>query len=417
MKLAAIATTGDDWILTVWKWQDSDILSKSQVYNAIDLACTFDPADNNRLVSCGKKHIYFWDISDEVAVFQEGEFEGYDMPDFITCLSFNSKQELVTGDSNAYIHFWMKDARKTSTVIKTKHTGSIIILQILSGEHILTGGGSDRLLTLIDCNESVPTVAEAQMSEEYGGIVAIAPCKPGFIGTDFASMKLYLGTSMNTLLYGTMNTEFECFVSATSDQLFCLAVNPRDDTLLVTGFDSFTSLKSTEDHSDIWRLKFEYPCTAATFYPTGDVVAIGTASGNWVVLGATDSSQIASFQNDRTKVTCLSYSPDGAVLAVGSDSGSISLYNVFDDGMSHKYRSSLKVQYIFLYTSAFLISLHKFNTALIKTSFVKTFGRLWCRSLGTIYLNAAVAFLVPSISLIIKKALIFLDFQFSLCII
>lgn len=282
-------------------------------------------------------------MSGDIASYDIGVFEGYQVPDYVTCLGYNSKNELITGDSNAFIHFWQKNEPKTNNIIKTKHTGSIIIIQLLSGEHILTGGGSDRMLTLIDCNEIIPTVSDAIMSEEYGGIVAIAPFKPGFVGTDFSQMKLFLGTSMNTVLYGTMGSEFECLVSATSDQLTSIAISPKDNFILLAGQDSFATLKSIDTHGDIWRLKFDYSCTVATFYPTGEIIVIGTSSGLWIVLETHGSNQIESFETDQSKVTCVNFSPNGKMLAVGTEKGSLCLYNVYDDGAGYSFQTMCKV--------------------------------------------------------------------------
>ena len=303
----------------------------------------FDPFDNNMVLSVGKNHVFFWDILGDEAIYDVGDFCDYEVPDYVTCLGFGAQNTLVTADSNAYVHVWDKAEKHTISVIKTNHTGSIITMQVLSGDNIITGGGSDRMLTLISHDQMIPNLNQAQIPERFGGIVAVAPVKSGFIGTDYSHMKFVIGTSMNSILCGTMESAFDVLVNGTSAQMSAVAAHPTENTFVTAGEDSCVVLWNAEEHVDVWETDVDSPCTAVAFHPAGDIIVVGTDSGRWVILNAADSNPVASFQCDRMKISCMSYSPEGNALAIGTESGAVFLYHCYDDGRSYRYVTTVKV--------------------------------------------------------------------------
>ncbi|XP_065651812.1 echinoderm microtubule-associated protein-like 1 isoform X1 [Hydra vulgaris] len=347
--LATITTSGQEWNLHVVQEPvpDSDEIGdleelnivSSDPYNEIELALMFDPSDSNTLISCGKNHVFFWSILSDRPQYETGHFVGYQIPDYVTCIGFNQKNELITADSNGFLHLWIKGERRTNTIIKTSHTGSIIAMQVLSGGLVITGGGSDRMFTLVDCDSVIPTLGEVQLSARYGGIVAIIPDKYAFIGSDIGNLPLILGTSTNNLLIGNLKSEFECLLRGPCDMNTVITKHPNEQSFLMGGSDGNISLWKLDDHTEVWDSNISACCCAAAFHPYAEVLAIGTTSGRWIILDAQNALHLASFQTERSTISCLSFSPDGKFIAVGNEMGKIFVYQCLDDGKTYRYLS------------------------------------------------------------------------------
>lgn len=360
VRLATVTTGNEEWYLTVWDWEESIKLSVSEPYEdeMAELDIKFDPNDSNMLVTCGKEHLFFWDISQPDAIYQIGYFKDYQTPEYVTCLGFGLDGRLLSGDSNGVVHVWDTRLRRTISSITTTHTGSIITLYMLSGNYIMTGGGADRKLNLINYSEIMPTEAEFELPEALGGIVAMVPVFSGYNGGEknFDFLRMVIGTSSNCILNGSISESFEVIVKGIGDVLPAVTINAADNVFISAGSDNLITAWSTETKADVWEIKQEYPCSAADFASNGSVVAIGTTVGRWFVYDSLDGSQLAFFQCDRSAVTCISFSPENDHVAIGMESGTVFFYKVINQ-VEYKYYVSSKVCDMFLY-DIFLWFLH-----------------------------------------------------------
>lgn len=340
IKLASITTSEDEWVLRVWDWEEANIICSSEPYMDVELMCAFDPSDSATLVSCGKDHVSFWNVLDMIASCEDGAFDGHPRAEYVTCLSFDTEHVLITADSSGNIQIWDKIDRVVISNVVTEHTGSIITIKALHDRCILTGGGSDKTLCLIKHDEELPTLNKVQLSNNQGGIVAIA--SNNLLEGDPGEMMLYLGTSMNKILQGSMDAELQCVVNGTSDDVTALAVKTSDKKFLSAGVDTAITLWSTADHTQIWETNIDISCTAASLHTNGEIAAIGTSSGEWLVFELGEPQQIGSYQCDNSPVTCLSYSENSAFLAAGTDKGSVFLYHCFNEGKGYRHMQSIK---------------------------------------------------------------------------
>ncbi|XP_066917254.1 echinoderm microtubule-associated protein-like 4 isoform X2 [Clytia hemisphaerica] len=346
-RLATVANDNGEWYLTVWDWEEGIKLSHSEPYedHYAELDIQFDPFDSTSVVTCGKEHVFFWDVSQPDAVYRVGFFEDYSTPEYVTCCGFNHDGRLITGDSNGYIHVWDTHLKRTLSTVPTNHTGSIITLRVLSDFHVVTGGGADRKLTLVSLIDSVPTKAEFELPEHVGGVVSIVPLFGGFSGgdKDFDFLRLVVGTSCNSILAGSMTEAFECIVKGISDNMVpAFAVSPTDNTFLTAGTDNMITSWSTETKADLWEVKHTSPLTSASYNANGGVVAVGNAIGRWFVYDASRGEQLASFQCDRSAVSCISFSPENDFVAIGMESGVVFFYRIHQADYKYfiSYRAS-----------------------------------------------------------------------------
>ena len=274
-----------------------------------------------------------------------GFFEDYTTPEYVTCLDFNDDGRLVTGDSNGNVHVWDVVSRRTISTVPTTHEGSIICIRALSNFCVMTGGGADRKLNLINLLENVPTQAEFTLPESLGGIVAMVPLFDGYSGGDknFDFLRMVLGTSNNCIMAGSITEAFECIVKGVSDIMPGFSVSPTENTFITAGSDQLVTSWSSETKAELWEIKHEVPLTAVDYNSTGSVVAVGNSTGRWFVYEAASGDQLASFQCDRSAVTCISYSPENDFLAVGMETGAVFFYRISNQ-VEYKYFVSCKVK-------------------------------------------------------------------------
>ena len=349
VRLATVATQNDEWYLTVWDWEDSEKLSCSDTYFDEEFDIKFDPNNKNQLITCGKDHVFFWDVSRADAVYEIGQFKNYSTPDMVTCIEFDDEGTLISADSNGCVHIWEKSMKMTLSIINTIHTGPVISLQLLPNNYMITSTNTDGRLSLINYNEMIPAQAEVEIDEQHGGIVAIAPMFSGFRGSadDFDYLKLVIGTSSNDVLFGSFREGFSCLVKGTSDKQTAIDTHPQDNLFVTANADCDITLWSSRTHSNEWEITSDHPCSAVKFHPNGNVIAVGTTSGRWKLYDL-KGSVFASYQCDRSTITCISYSPQygsGEMIAVGTSSGSIFLYECNDDG-TYRFNSRCQVSFM-----------------------------------------------------------------------
>lgn len=344
VRLATLATQNEEWCLTVWDWEDAIKISSSDTYFDSEFNIKFDPNNKDQLITCGKEHVFFWDVSRDEAVYEIGYFNDYHTPKMITCVDFDENGVLITADSNGVIHIWDLMTKKTVSVINTVHHGTVISMLLLPGNHLITSSNFDRKLSLINYDDMIPSQAEIEIPEIYGSVVAIAPLFGGFRGSteDFDYLKLAIGTSTNAILCGSLNEEFSCILKGPTAEMAGMDIHPNENVFITAGADRTVTLWSAASHSEIWEVTLDQPCSAVEFSPVNDVAIIGTTAGRWHVCNRMDGTQLASFQCDRSKITCISFSPDGEMLAIGMSSGNVFFYEC-NDALSYRFHSRCMV--------------------------------------------------------------------------
>ena len=83
--------------------------------------------------------------------------------------------------------------------------------------------------------------------------------------------------------------------------------------------------------------------TSLSCHPSGRVLAVGTTTGDLVILSTTEGAQISQLPISDQPITVLSYSPSGDTLAIGCGEGSLFILPVSDDGLGYHKISVLKV--------------------------------------------------------------------------
>eukprot|EP00058_Branchiostoma_floridae_P004994 XP_002590482.1 hypothetical protein BRAFLDRAFT_86152 [Branchiostoma floridae] len=333
---------GDNHVLSVWDWQADKIVAKTKTHPDTVVLGAFHPHEDSILITAGKQHMYFWKMVGGKILRDKksGVFEG-EKPKFITGMEFSATGDVITGDSSGNILVWSRDDSNIFNLqhaIMRAHEKSVFTLRMLSDGTLLSGGGVDRKLVAWDSLRGyIPAKAERQLSEANGGIRTIVEQNAGQ-----ADGLLYLATSNNLIIQGSLQTKFTTVIQGHSEELWALAVHPHEHAFLTAGYDNHVCLWSSATHKLLWRVSVEKPCLSATFSPNGALAVVGTTVGLFVALNAYDGSLVASFQVGTEQLDAIRFSPDGSLLAMGSHDNTIYLFSVLDDGRTFRKAALLK---------------------------------------------------------------------------
>ncbi|XP_023286153.1 echinoderm microtubule-associated protein-like 1, partial [Seriola lalandi dorsalis] len=103
-----VVDDSNDHVLSVWDWQREDRLAEVKCSNESVFAADFHPTDSNIVVTCGKSHLYFWNLEKGMLVKKQGLFEKQEKPKFVLCVTFAENGDAITGDSSGNILVWGK---------------------------------------------------------------------------------------------------------------------------------------------------------------------------------------------------------------------------------------------------------------------------------------------------------------------
>uniref|UniRef100_A0A5F9C2G1 EMAP like 2 n=1 Tax=Oryctolagus cuniculus TaxID=9986 RepID=A0A5F9C2G1_RABIT len=122
------------------------------------------------------------------------------------------------------------------------------------------------------------------------------------------------------------------FASGHVEELWGLATHPSRAQFVTCGQDRLVHLWSSESHQPLWSRTIEDPARSAGFHPSGSVLAVGTVTGRWVLLDTDTHDLVAIHTDGSEQISVVSFSPDGAYLAVGSHDNLVYVYTVDQGG-------------------------------------------------------------------------------------
>ncbi|XP_029349351.1 echinoderm microtubule-associated protein-like 1 isoform X5 [Echeneis naucrates] len=313
----------NDHVLSVWDWQRGDRLAEVKCSNESVFAADFHPTDSHIIVTCGKSHLYFWNLEKGMLVKKQGLFEKQEKPKFVLCVTFAENGDTITGDSSGNILVWGKGTNRISHVIQGAHEGSIFAVSMLRNGTLVSGGKDRRLISWDNSYQQTQVV---EVPELFGPIRTIAEGR---------GETVLIGTTKNFVLQGSLDGDFMPITQGHTDELWGLAVHPSKPHFLTCGYDRQVSLWDSSTHHLIWTKSMEDAVQSAGFHPSGAVVAIGTQIGRWLVLD-TDSKDLVTVHTDgNEQLSAMSYGPDGNFLAIGSHDNYIYIYAVAENGRKY----------------------------------------------------------------------------------
>ncbi|XP_076987531.1 echinoderm microtubule-associated protein-like 2 isoform X1 [Tamandua tetradactyla] len=311
----------NDHVLSVWDWAKEAKVVDCKCSNEAVLVATFHPTDPALLITCGKSHIYFWSLEGGSLSKRQGLFEKHEKPKYVLCVTFLEGGDVVTGDSGGNLYVWGKGGNRITQAVLGAHDGGVFGLCVLRDGTLVSGGGRDRRVALWGSDYS--KLQEVEVPEDFGPVRTVAEGRAD---------TLYVGTTRNSILQGSIHTGFSLLAQGHVEELWGLATHPSRAQFVTCGHDKLVHLWSADSHQPLWSRSIEDPAHSAGFHPSGSVLAVGTVTGRWLLLDTETHDLVAIHTDGNEQISVVSFSPDGAYLAVGSHDNLVYLYTVDQGG-------------------------------------------------------------------------------------
>lgn len=292
----------NDHVLSVWDWAKESKVVDSKCSNEAVLVATFHPTDPSLLITCGKSHIYFWSLEGGSLSKRQGLFEKHEKPKYVLCVTFLEGGDVVTGDSGGNLYVWGKGGNRITQEVQGAHDGGVFALCALRDGTLVSGGGRDRRVVLWGSDYS--KVQEVEVPEDFGPVRTVAEGRGD---------TLYVGTTRNSILLGSVHTGFSLLVQGHVEELWGLATHPSRAQFVTCGQDKLVHLWSSETHQPVWSRSIEDPARSAGFHPSGSVLAVGTVTGRWLLLDTETHDLVAIHTDGNEQISVVSFSPGDPV--------------------------------------------------------------------------------------------------------
>ena len=296
--------------------------------------------DDNTLLTCGVKHIFFWDMQSKrkkKGVF--GRANGVKMQPLLCAVPLG-KSDMVTGTASGHLYQWQ--GRNCVKAVKA-HEGNTGALY--STDEGIASGGKDGKVRLWSHSLEPRAVFDITTFGSVNPSVRSVCWKP-------EEAKLLVGT-MASEIYEFSSTDSENLHGGPlisghyKEELWGLAIHPSRAEYATVGDDCTIRIWDLRSRKLLRMRKLPDRSRCVAFSPDGATLAVGfggdvgrgrkkrkgRADGGYEVLSAADLSTIHKAQDSREWISQIKFSPNGQVLAIGSHDNRILLYSTSDFGL------------------------------------------------------------------------------------
>ncbi|XP_055018852.1 echinoderm microtubule-associated protein-like 6 [Boleophthalmus pectinirostris] len=304
----------------IWEWRRGKILATATGHSDRIFDICWDPFQQNRLVSCGVKHIKFWSLCGNALTPKRGIFGKTGDLQTILCVAAAKDEVTYSGALNGDIYVW-KGLNLIRTVQAAHGAG---IFSMFSCEEGFATGGRDGCIRLWDVDFKPITKIDLREAEQgYKGLSIRSVC-----------------WRADRILAGTQDSEiFEVMVrdrdkplllmqGHSEGELWALDVHPKKPLCVTGSDDRSVRLWSLVDHALIARCNMEEAVRSVAFSVDGAQLALGMKDGSFTVLRVRDMTEVVHIKDRKEVIHEMKFSPDGTYLAVGSNDGLVDIYAV-----------------------------------------------------------------------------------------
>ncbi|CAG0899201.1 unnamed protein product [Darwinula stevensoni] len=275
--------------------------------------------------------VWDWNVKPKEAVARAQADQGD-----ILGVAFHPAEDLLISHGNA-LSAWMERGSamlERDDLVEEAHEGPVSTLLFSPIGSLYSGGEEDRRVVSWD-SDTFQQLEAVKLPEIVGGVRAIQAGRSR-VGSH---EELFVGTTKNLVLQGTLETTFQPVVFGHASQLWALAVHPSQPVFATAGYDR--NIVKWRAHEPEWRVHSE--CSCAAWNEDGSLLAVGSITGHVTVLRGEDGRLVDTFVGGGSHVTCASFSPDGSQLSLGVGTGNVYIYRVDRAGNAFRRGTVLNV--------------------------------------------------------------------------
>jgi microtubule-associated protein-like 6 len=361
-----LATLGMDTYhsVAVYNWRTAERIWASR--STVDLVHDLRFLSNEQLATCGVDHIYFWKETKRGTYQRYRGFFGVAVkPEPLWSVAMVGSN-VITGSESGMIYVW--EGRNLISSVKG-HTGTIMACYVVDqgqGQGLVTACSNGKIQLWNEKLELGATFNALSLGAVDAAIVSIcwdtlaSRILVGFRSCEIFEMDATEGR----------NAHDSSVVSGHFSPRVCgLAPHPMIPKLFCTvGDDRSVRVYDSEARKLLRVSMLDTMGHCCAYSPDGQLILIGLGSGvefkeerkegAYVVLNEQDLTLVREARDSKFLITDCKYSPDGALMALSSDDGSIYIYNADDYAARARCRGHTgKVEHVdFSHNGKFLMS-------------------------------------------------------------
>lgn len=226
----------------------------------------------------------------------------------MTSVQFEPDGDVITADTDGFITIYSVDSDGAYFVRMEfeAHSKGISCLVMLSEGTLLSGGEKDRKIAAWDSLQNYKRITDTKLPETAGGVRTIYPQRPGRNDGN-----IYVGTTKNNIVEGSLNRRFTQVVFGHSRQLWGLAVHPEDDLYATAGHDKNIAL--WRRNKLLWVTQVGYECISLAFHPFGTALAAGTSEGHLLVINSENGAIMLTLRICGSPLNCIGYNQGNSI--------------------------------------------------------------------------------------------------------
>ncbi|BFZ11617.1 hypothetical protein BsWGS_14656 [Bradybaena similaris] len=327
-KLASVGLD-DNHCIVVWDWKSGEKLATTRGHKDKIFIIKWNPVEQSKLVTAGVKHIKFWTQTGGGFTSNRGTMGQVAKLCDMMCVSFGKSADVCfSGGSDGNVFVWQgTNLQKT---VKA-HDGPVFAMHSLDRGFVT--GGKDGIIGLWDdqFERSLKTFAikRASLASSSGGLLVHE--SPAVRAVVLGHGKILVGTVNGEILEidkaGPMTLLNQGHMEG---EIWGLAVHPSKP-LIATASDDRT-LRLWDCATGYKMVNFKELKQAArcvTFSPDGRVLAVGQKDGSFVVVNAETMEEMFALHHRKEEISDIRFSPDpGKYLAVASHDNFVDIYSV-----------------------------------------------------------------------------------------